>query len=147
MTTKKPQAGQPITITIGGRDLEIRYPLKVMRALDKEHGISVFTGLGDSFSKPETLMIMLLYGLRTKQPEITEDWLDENVDASMVPALAPYLAYACTGKWVDVAARIDEIVADEIKNVNGLAGNILHGSPSGLLEDTISDSPSATSGS
>jgi hypothetical protein len=136
MPYKKPNAGEPIVLDIGDRKLELRFPLKALKTLDTEHHISVLKGegLGDSLRDPAKLAIMLYYGLKTKQPDITLDWVEENVDARMLLDLAPMLAYATTGVFPDM----DRILA-RLPNAGSPAEPLKEaGSTSGPLAATTS---------
>ena len=125
----------PCLIKVGDRSLELRFTLKALKALDAEHNLSVFRGegLGEALREPGKLAVVLYYGLRTRQPDITQDWVEENFDASMLLDLAPVLAYATTGRWPDM----DKILAN-LPNAARPADST--GSPSGPLADTTSRS-------
>jgi len=107
--SKRPEPGHPILVEIGEQIFELKFPLRVLKTLDVEHGISVIkgTGMADIFSDPEKLGLMLYHGLRSKQPEITLDWVQDNVDASMLLTLAPITMYAITGRWMNVEPKVE----------------------------------------
>jgi hypothetical protein len=132
MTYSKPEPGKPILVQIGGRALELRYSLKTLKALDAEHNISVLKGesMGLAFQDPARLAVVLYYGLRAGASDVTQDWVEENVDASMLLDLAPLLAYATTGRWPDLSKFTGE--APNVDRPNGT------GSPSGPSDDTTS---------
>jgi hypothetical protein len=135
MRYTKPEPGMPCILEIGDRKLELRYTLKALKALDVEQHISVLKGegLAGTLQDPTKLATILYYGLRSKQPDITEDWIEENVDASMLLDLAPMLAYATTGRYPD----IEKIIAN-LPNAERPAAPST-GSPSGPLADSTSD--------
>jgi hypothetical protein len=145
MLYTKPEAGKPCVLHIGGRDLELRFTLKTLKALDVDHHLSVLKGEGlfGAMQDPVKLSVILYYGLRTKNPEITEDWVEENVDASMLLDMAPMLAFATTGRWPD----LEKILADQ-KMLGDLPNPARptpppesNGSISGPLADTTSVKP------
>jgi hypothetical protein len=110
MTYTKPEPGKPIVIEIGDRLLELRFSLKTLKALDKDEHISVLKaeGITGIFSDPTRLAVVLYYGLKTKDPTITLDWVEENVDASMLLDLAPLLILATTGRCPDMDKLLGE---------------------------------------
>jgi hypothetical protein len=134
MTYTKPEPGMPCVLELGEKKLELRFTLKVLKALEADHQITVLKGegLGEALRDPAKLAVILYYGVRTKNPEITEDWIEENVDASMLLDLAPMLAYATTGRWPDM-----EKILGSIPNVER-PPEPTTGSPSGPLADTTS---------
>jgi hypothetical protein len=140
---KKPQPGQPILITIGGRELELKFPLRIVKRMDTEQGISVLrgTGMAAAFSDPERLALITHYGLQTKHPDITLDWVQDEVDASMLLTLGPLLAFATTGRWPKIGEQEETPIPNEgqVEPIRGL--------PSGLSEDTILELVNANSGS
>jgi hypothetical protein len=116
-------------LDIGERKLELRFPLKVLKQLDTEHGISVLKGegLGESLRDPAKLATMLYFGLKTKQPDLTLDWVEENVDARMLLDLAPMLAFATTGVFPDmdrILARLPNVAspAEPAKEAGSTSG-------------------------
>jgi hypothetical protein len=138
MTYNKPEPGQPCLLEIAGRKLELLFTLKVLKQLDHEHHISVLKGegLGTMMQDPERLAVVLYYGLKTKHADITEDWIEENVDASMLLDMSPMLVRAITGKWFD----IESYTASRLPNAERPAEikSDTTGSPSGPLADTTS---------
>jgi hypothetical protein len=133
----KPEPGQPVVLTIGGRDMELRFTLKVLKELDREHQISVLKGdgLGSIMQDPARLAVVLYYGLKARQPDVTEDWIEENVDASMLLDMSPMLVRAITGKWFDV----DEYLKNRLPNAERpTAAAPEAGSTSGPLAATTS---------
>jgi hypothetical protein len=88
-----------------------------LKQLDADHKISVLKGegLGTMIQDPARLAVVLYYGLKTKQPDITEDWIEDNVDASMLLDMSPMLVRAITGKWFD----IDEYLQSRLPNAMG----------------------------
>jgi len=121
-----------VKITIGGKSLELRFTLKTLRLLQSERGISVLKGMGDAMRDPEQLAVILFYGLRQADQEITLEWVEDNVDASMLIDLAPVLAYCVTGRWPDM-----EKLLAALPNAERPAQA---GSTSGPLAGTISGS-------
>jgi hypothetical protein len=133
MTYTKPEPGMPKILEIGGRKLELLYTLKVLKALEVDHQIQVVKGgLGDVMFDPAKLAVVLYYGLKTKNSDLTEEWVEENVDASMLLDMAPMLAYATTGRWPDM----EKILAN-LPNAERPTEPTT-GSPSGPLADTTS---------
>jgi hypothetical protein len=136
----KPEAGQPILVEIGDRTMELRFPLRVMRELEA-HGIRLLRdggpGLFDVITSPASMILLLHAGLTTKQPDVTADWVADNIDASMVTALMPYVVYAMTGQWAGEAAPEKNAAAE---------ANASTGSPSGPMDATTSVSAKPNSG-
>jgi|SRR5215471_5855279 len=141
---KRPEPGQPILIEIGDRLLELKFPLRILKELDAKHGVSVLGGVGmaDAFTNPAKLALLMMYGLRTKQPEIDEAWVDDNIDASMLLGLAPVLTYATTGRYPKLNLGDEE----ETQAANPPAATPTTGSPSGPSGVTTSPSVSMISG-
>ena len=139
MPYTKPEPGQPCVLEIGGRRLELVFTLKVLRQLDSEHHISVLKGdhLGTLMQDPLRLAVVLFYGLKSKQPDITEEWIEENVDSSMLLDMSPMVMRAITGKWFDIEGEI----AKRIPNAErpAVKANNETGSTSGPLADTTLD--------
>jgi len=138
MQSNKTERGQPILVEIGDRLLEVRYSLKTLKALDKPpNNIRVFDingGIIAALQDPAKLSAFLYFGLHEKQPDITPEWVDENVEASMVFDILPQLVYAATGRRTDTPDR---------PNATGPSQT---GSLSGPSEGTTSDLANATSG-
>jgi hypothetical protein len=89
----------PVAITIGGKDYPIRYTLRVLKELQKDHGVSVISGEATNiFADIGKLAVILWYGLRTANPEITLDWVEDNVDTSMLVGMIPALTFAMSGQ-------------------------------------------------
>jgi hypothetical protein len=144
----KPERGQPILVTIGERVLELRYPLGALKELDRNHGISLLKGSGaaEMFADPEKLSAMVYYGLKTRQPDVTPQWVDDNVDASMLLNLAPLLVYATTGRWPKML-NLDEDDEDGDETENPLLPATLStGSQSGPSDATTSAAATLNSG-
>lgn len=138
---EQPKPGLPVKIAIGDKELTLRYPLKVMKELDADHGISVLSGL-ENLSKPDVFGKLLYYGVKTSHPDVSLEWIEENVDATMLLTLAPYIAYACSGRWRSIDEAEQGIAKNELSpGVNGTPGL-----PSGPLPDTISGSTKPISG-
>jgi hypothetical protein len=139
MLYKKPEPGMPCVLTIGGREVELKFTLRVLRELHTNENIQILNGewMRHALQDPQTLSRMLCYGLRTKNPDITEAWVEDNVDASMLIDLAPALAYATTGRWPDMSRILGETdAAPNESRPNGLPQTGLPSGPSGA---TISD--------
>src|SRR5262245_31095635 len=104
MPYQRPEPGKPILVEINGSLHELRFSLKTLKALDTDHHISIFkeNGILTAYQEPGRMAIVLHYGLRERNPQCTQDWVEEHVDASMLLDLIPILGYAATGKWVDV---------------------------------------------
>jgi hypothetical protein len=136
MLYTKPQPGFPVVLALGDKELELRYTLKTLKELDEKHHISVLKGegLGDTLRDPAQLAVVLYYGVKSRHPELTQDWIEDNVDAAMLLDLAPALAYSITGRWPDM----EKILANLLPNVERPADNSQTGSPSGPLAATIS---------
>jgi hypothetical protein len=115
MTYTKPEPGMPSKIDVAGRTLELRFTLRTLRDLQKDHGISVLDPqtMGQMFQDPERLALMLYYGVRNSAgtgPEpVTLEWIEDNFDASMLIDLAPMLAYATTGRWPDMSKLLGDV--------------------------------------
>jgi len=138
MTYSKPEPGQPCFIMIGERRIELLFTLRVLKALEADHGISVLKGdgLGSIISDPTKLAVVLFAGVKTRQPDITEDWIEDNVDASMLLDMSPMLVRAITGRWFDMEAHL----AARLPNVERpAAATTTIGSSSGPLAGTTSD--------
>jgi len=140
MVYTKPEPGKPILVEAAGQMLELRFTLKTLKALDAEHDISVLKGEGMAgiFQNPAKMAVVLYYGLRANNPEVTEDWVEENFDASMLLDLAPVLAYATTGRWPDLSKILGESPNADRPGTTGL--------PSGPSEDMTSVAVKTNSG-
>jgi hypothetical protein len=131
MRYTKPEPGQPIVIELAGREFQLLFTLKALQQLEHEHKIHMLkSGPADYFTDAGRLATVLYYGLKTKQPDITEDWVAENVDASLLFDLSPVLIYATQGQWPDVEK--------ELKNIQAAREANLTGSRSGPSGDTTS---------
>jgi hypothetical protein len=97
----KPERGQPIYIEIGGEKLELRFSLGILKELEREHGIQIIKGqtVAEILVSPDKQSIALYFGLKEKQPHITQAWIDEHMDASQQLDVLPMLTYAMTGVW------------------------------------------------
>lgn len=139
----RPEPGQPILVEIGDQVLELKYPMRVLKRLAAEERINVLggpsgDGMKDVFNMPDRIATLLYYGLQTKHPEITPEWLDDHIDAPMLPELGPRIAYAMTGRWPEIPT--EERVPNPSRESRAL------GSPSGPSDDTTSVSASGNSG-
>jgi len=101
----KPRPGEPVYVTIEDHHYRLRFPLRVLKELDVEHNISVLRGesMAEAFRDPEKLAILLSCGLRTDNPEVTAEWIEDHVEASMLLEIFPYIAYAASGRWPDMS--------------------------------------------
>lgn len=139
MPYTKPQPGMPCILRLGERDVELRFTLRVLRELQAQESIAVLSGEGmrTALQDPATLAKMLYYGIRTKQPDITEAWVEDNVDASMLMDLAPVLAYATTGRWPDMSKLLGDIegTSPNPTRPNGLAIGSLSGQSGASTSD------------
>jgi hypothetical protein len=104
--TTKPEPGQPATITVGGKTLTLRFPFRVLRDLNKKHGISLLENARESLVDPGKLALVILAGVSSDNPEITEDWILDNFDSQMLPEIIPTVAYAATGIWPEKASEL-----------------------------------------
>ena len=135
MTFHKPDPGKPVILEIGGRLLELRFTLGALKALDVEQSMPMLRGegLGAALQDPAKLAIVLYYGLRGRNPDITQQWVEDNVDSAMLlEYIGPALAYAITGRAPDM-----EKILGAIPNVERPTEPPT-GSPSGPLADTTS---------
>jgi hypothetical protein len=121
MTYSKPEPGKPILIEIDGTMVELRFSLRALKALDADHQVSLFKGdgLSTAFQDAERMSVILYYGLRERNPAVTQEWVDEHVDASMLLDLTPMLIYAATGRWHDVERAIKNTMGPETGLVSG----------------------------
>jgi len=129
------ERGLPVYIEIQDRAYEIRFTLRVLKELQRDHGISVIRGAGDAMFDAEKLAIILWYGLREHQPELTLEWIEDNIDTSMLLGMMPSLVYAMTGREIPGAGD---------PNAARLSGT---GSPSGPSGVTTLASVNGNSGS
>jgi hypothetical protein len=147
--SNRPEPGTPASVLLAdGREHPLRFPLRVLRELKASHNIDMLgsAGIGAALNDPAILAVLLAAGMKTTDDSITLEWVEDNVDASMLVSIAPQLVYAATGQWI----------GDELqKRVNGASGNApasdgtgngRHGSTSGLSDAMTSDSQSPTSG-
>ena len=146
---QKPEPGMPASVVLAdGKPRALRFSLRVLKELKtNEPSIDLLRGSGISaaLNDPSALSLVLTAGLRAADPSITGDFVEENVDATMLMSIAPMLIYAATGQWIDVEAA----AANATKNVSPDAANgriLSTGSKSGASGATISDSPTPTSG-
>jgi hypothetical protein len=99
-----PEPGRPVVLILDGKRLELRFTLGVMRQVEQDHNVSLLkgNGLADILRDPGKLAILLTYGLRTKQPECTLEWVEDNFDSSMLISLGTVLAFCMTGSLPDL---------------------------------------------
>jgi hypothetical protein len=146
----RPEPGHNTVIDIAGQKLELRYPLSALKKLEKTHGISLLKGpvFGEVMQSPSLLSALLLAGLQPRQPDITEEWVDEHLDAPEILRLGPYIIYAVSGNWDEKLIRTLEgfaAPADPLGETPPAASNST-GSPSGPSDATILVSANANSG-
>ncbi len=122
------EPGMPVSLTIDGKEYSLRFTLRVLRELQKDHGISIMRG-DDNFTNPEKIGLLLYYGLRTAHPELTLDWIEDHVDTPMLLRMVPSIVFAMSGKVPDAAPNPDKPL-----RVNGGIG-----SHSGRSGDSTSD--------
>jgi hypothetical protein len=127
------EPGMPVSITIGGTDYPIRFTLRVLKQLQQDHGISVISGnFGETFTDVSKLAVILFYGLRLGHPEMTLDWVEDNVDTSMLVSMIPALTFAMSGRQARTEAAPDTSPNAERPKVNGI------GSPFGPSDASTS---------
>jgi len=127
------EPGMPVSITIDGKEYPIRFTLRVLKDLQRDHGISVISGTPDIFGDIGKLAIILFYGLRTANADLTLDFVEENVDTSMLIEMIPALTFAMSGQLPKSAAAQEPSPNAERPKVNGI------GSPFGPSDVTTSD--------
>jgi hypothetical protein len=138
---QKPEADQPTMIRIDGQALELFFSLRMLKRLHKEHGINVLKPAtwGELMQDPEKLSIMLQAGLKAKQPQLDEDWIEDHVDASIILDLGPYILRAMSGRWpAELAERLESPL--------GVTPGISTGSISGPSDATTSGLVNGISG-
>jgi len=94
----KPNPGDPCIIQIAGRRLELRFTLKALKELKVKYGFS--------FLKPQTLPSMLedpetfatiLSAALSSNADVTQEWVEENIDSRMFVDLTPAIGFALYG--------------------------------------------------
>lgn len=145
----KPDPGMPATVVLpDGRSVPLRFPLRALKALKQDHQIDMLrngAALGDLLSDPGSLAVILAAGLQGADPSLTVEWVEDNIEVSMLTDIAPALLYAATGRWFDLSTA-----AAENGRGNGTASDsssLQTGSASGPSDATTSGSPNPTSGS
>jgi hypothetical protein len=125
----KPEPGMPCVIHVAERDFIVRFTLKVIKELHVNYEIRLLKpdSMMEALQDPEKFGVVLYHGLKSKQPDITLEWVEENIDSAMLIELSPALAYAVVGR-----------TADQIPNVPKPEANPSTGSPSGQSGDMIS---------
>jgi hypothetical protein len=94
------EPGMPVTINIGGQEYAVRFTLRVLKQLQQDHGINIISGSFDGLTDVSKLAVILFYGLRQGNPDITLDWVEDNVDTSMLVGMIPALTFAMSGRQV-----------------------------------------------
>ncbi len=126
------EPGMPVSITIDGKEYPIRFTLRVLKQLQQDHGISVISGnFGETFTDVSKLAVILFYGMRLGNPDMTLDWVEDNVDTSMLVSMIPALTFAMSGRQAKDAATDTSPNAERPK-VNGI------GSPFGPSDASTS---------
>jgi hypothetical protein len=93
------EPGMPVSITIGDKEYPIRFTLRVLKQLQVDHGISVISAsFLDTLTDISKLAVILYYGMRAANPDITLDWVEDNVDTSVLVAMIPALTFAMSGR-------------------------------------------------
>jgi hypothetical protein len=131
------QPGKPVQFQMGETTYSLRFTLRALKTLEHEHDIAVMRGgepMIAAVRDAGKLALILYYGLKGAQPDITLDWVEDNFDSTMLLELAPVIAQAISGKAVDSPNEPPP------GKVNGI------GSLSGPSDDTTSASVTATSG-
>lgn len=132
-------AGEPVRFQMAGVEYRLRFTLRALKQLEHDHHISVMRGgegVIDAVRDPEKLALVLYFGLKTHQPDITLEWVEDTFDASMLLELAPVIAQAISGRATGASSPNEPVPG----KVNGV------GSPSGPSDDTISPSAMTSSG-
>jgi hypothetical protein len=144
---KKPAAGMPITVPIDGKEYRLRYSLRALKTLEKEHGLSLMRGGEDmarALQSPSCFTTVLHVGLQAEHPDLTLEWVEDRVDAGMLIEIIPLLILAISGIW------IGDKLEDAVKSPNGLPEVPIlpsgTGFPSGPSADTTSVSVKPNSG-
>jgi len=139
MPHQKPQPGMPCVIELEGKPYQLRFTLRTLRDLQQIEKISILDGaaMRTVLQDPHMLGTLLYYGLKAKNPEITRDWIEDNVDASMLFDLAAPLAYATTGRWPDMEKILAGVTSPNQTSQDASAT----GSPSGQSDATTSGLP------
>jgi hypothetical protein len=130
------EPGMPVTVTIDGQEHPIRFSLRTLKTLQKDHGIALLRASGADLVDPEKLALVLYHGLREHDPAITLDWVEDHVDAASLIGMIPSLSHAISGQ---------QPKQREVPNAltPGASGT---GSPSGQLDDTTSTLVNGRSG-
>jgi len=92
------EPGMPVMITIDGQEYPIRFSLRTLKTLQKDHGISLMRGGAADLIDPEKLAIVLYHGLHEANPQITEDWVLDHVDTASLLGMIPHLGAAISGR-------------------------------------------------
>jgi hypothetical protein len=129
-----PEPGMPNSIEIGGKSYAIRFSLGTLKTLQKEHGISLLKSGAADLIDPEKLAVVLYYGLRDRNPDVTLEWVEENVEASTLLSMIPSLGKAISGRTTTVPNEAA---------LEALSGT---GSPSGASGGTTSTLVNGRSG-
>ena len=141
----RPRPGEPILLPICGEEYRIQFPLTVLKKMATKHGLSI-KEIPRAITDPELLGMVLYYGLQTHHPDISLDWVELNVDGTLLLEALPTLLYAATGQWPEID-ELKMLAQDRTPNpqrgtqdLNGL------GSPSGPTDGMTLVSVNGTSG-
>jgi len=142
---RRPRPGEAITIPIGGEVLRLHYPLRILKQLDIERNISM-RSMKDAINSPELLSITVFYGLQVHHPDKTLDWVQDNIDGSVMIELIPTLMFAMTGTWPEIDELAKRAEEEGGPNSPAVGQRISIGSPSGPTVDMTLASQTETSG-
>lgn len=140
-----PDPGLPITFAMAGRDYRIRFPLRILKRMNAEAGLSILRGgmMERFYQDPGVLAIVVYYGMLTDQPDVTLEFVEDNIEIYMLKDLAPVVAYAMTGKTPE---QMKEASPNVTAVATETAAEPAIGSPYGLSDDTILVSANGISG-
>lgn len=128
------EPGMPVSIEIDGKEYPIRFSLRTLKVLQKDHGIALMKGGSADLLDPERLAIVLYHGLREGTPDVTLDWVEDHVDTATLIAMIPHLTLAISGKAPTAPPNAPTPALTGI------------GSPSGASDDTTSGLVNGRSG-
>ena len=147
----QPAPGMPATVEIGGTAYPLRFSLKALKELEANEGLRLLHDLGDlpaMIRNPDRLAMLLSYGLLEPGTgrRMSRDWIDDNVDASMLLDMVPKLLWAATGRWLDLEKLISEAGLPNVPPSEGPEAVLPTGSPSGQSDGTTSGYLNGSSG-
>lgn len=98
------------TITLrDGKEYDLTYPMRTLKAIKKELGISLLQGTGFGGIDEDRLPALLHYGIRENHPDVTLEHVEDYLNGSDVLYAMRCIVLAATGR--DVEAK-DEKNAD-----------------------------------